>query len=176
MISFYSGGRCRRGMSLKNIQIFYRKALCLGGMSEHDAKKYCFHGAKRAHVTFAKNYGLASDGDVVLGTKHAHGGTVAHYNDASRSQLSKPSQFQGHLRDKMKAVIDFKASISESKQDSSTPPRVPGEIIRAKDAVSPTEVNRVSGFLHSKNITSPVLREIEATKPGATQQVLKIAA
>ena len=172
VIGFYSGGLSRRGMSLKNIQKFYRKALCLGGMSEHDAKKYSFHGAKRAHVTFAKNYGLASDGDVVLGTKHAHGGTVAHYNDASRSQLSKPSQFQGHLRDKMKAVIDFKASISECKQGSSTPPRAPGEIIRPKDAVSPTEVNRVSRFLHSKNITSPALPEIGAAKPGATQQNL----
>ena len=100
-------------MSLKNIQSFYRKALLLGGMSESESKKYTFHGAKRAHVTFAKNFGEASDGDVVLGTKHAHGRTVAHYNDASRAQLSKPALFQGELRDNMKAVIDFKSSIAQ---------------------------------------------------------------
>ena len=82
----------------------------LGGMSKKDCKKYTFHGARRAHVTFAKNFGGVSDGDVALGTKHAQGGKVAHYNDASRAQLSKPAQFQGEIRDKMKAVINFKAS------------------------------------------------------------------
>ena len=86
-VGFYAGGASHRGMSLKNIQKFYRKALILGGMTEEESKKYSFHGAKRAHVTFAKLLGEASDGDVVLGTKHAHGGTVSHYNDASRAVI-----------------------------------------------------------------------------------------
>ena len=158
VIGFYSGGASHRGMSLKNIQGFYRKALRLGGMSEEESKKYTFHGAKRAHVTFAKNFGEASDGDVVLGTKHAHGGTVSHYNDASRAQLSKPALFQGELRDKMKAVIEFKSSIPQPKIQPSTPPRVPGEVIRPIDTVSPTEVNQVSRFLDSKKINSTVTR------------------
>ena len=118
-IGFHPGGASHRGMSLKNIQKLYRKALMLGGMSEREAKTYSFHGARRAHVTFAKNFGEASDGDVVLGTKHAHGGTVSHYNDASRAQLSKPALFQGELRDKIRAVMDFKASHSYSKLESS---------------------------------------------------------
>ena len=76
-IGFYAGGPTNRGMSLKNIQKYYRKALILGGMTELESHKFSLHGAKRAHVTFAKNFGAASDGDVVLGTKHAHGGTVS---------------------------------------------------------------------------------------------------
>ena len=97
----------------------------LGGMSKKDCKKYTFHGARRAHVTFAKNFGGVSDGDVALGTKHAQGGKVAHYNDASRAQLSKPAQFQGEIRDKMKAVINFKASSVQSKLEGSHPTTPP---------------------------------------------------
>ena len=151
----------------------------LGEMSEKESQKYTFHGARRAHVTFAKNFGEASDGDVALGTKHAKGGTVPHYNDASRAQLSKPAEFQGQLRDKMKAVMDFKASLPSSNLEGSlmnTPPRPPGEVPRSKDAVSPTEVARVSGFLSSRNINDDVLRQVESIKPGASEEIMKIAA
>ena len=144
VIGFYSGGKSQRGMSLKNIQQFYRKALILGGMDEEESKRYTFHGAKRAHVPFAKNFGGASDGDVVLGTKHARGGAVPHYNDASRSQLSKPGVFQGQLRDQMRAIIDFKASNSNPVlEECKTPPPSTGEVLRSNDTVSPTEVERV---------------------------------
>ena len=179
VIGFYSGGRTHRGMSLKNIQTFYRKALRLGGMSEQESMKYSFHGAKRAHVTFAKNYGGTRDGDVVLGTKHAHGGTVTHYNDASRAQLSKPALFQGELRDRMKAVIDVKASIEQSVLKSSntnTPPRVPGEVLRANDTCSPTETDRVQQYLDSCDINQNVLREADSILPGASDRILNIAA
>ena len=168
VIGLYSGGKSQRGMSLKNIQQFYRKALILGGMDEEESKRYTFHGAKRAHVTFAKNFGGASDSDVVLGTKHARGGTVPHYNDASRSQLSKPGVFQGQLRDQMRAIIDFKASNSNPVlEECKTPPPSTGEVLRSNDTVSPTEVERVQQFLQSRNINQTVLREVESLKPGA---------
>ena len=178
-VGFHAGGASHRGMSLRNIQKFYRKALVLGGMTEIESMKFSFHGARRAHVTFAKNFGGASDGEVVLGTKHAHGGTVPHYNDASRAQLSQPALFQGELRDKMKAVLQFKSSFAESKVQSgnpSTPPRPPGEVQRSLDTVSPTEVNRLTDFLNSKNINRTALREIESLKPGAADEVLRLAA
>ena len=154
-VGFHAGGPSHRGMSIKNIRQFYRKALKLGGMSDKDAMKYSFHGAKRAHVTFAKNFGDAKDGDVALGTKHAHAGTLSHYNDASRAQLSKPGLFQGELRDQIKAVMAFKAQSSKNSSimsNPSTPPRVPGEVKRSKDAVSPTEVHRLKNFLDAKGL------------------------
>ena len=178
-IGFYAGGDSHRGMSFKNIQIFYRKALILGGMSMKESEKYTFHGARRAHVTFAKNFGGASDGDVVLGSKHANPGKVPHYNDASRAQLAQPALFQGELRDKIKAVLKYKKSLSPSTLESShtsTPPRPPGELIRSRDTVSPTEVHRVTEFLNSKKINSQVLREVEASKPGASDEIMRIAA
>ena len=175
---FYAGGPSCRGMSLANINKFYQKALQLGGMNKDESKKYSFHGAKRAHVTFAKNYGGASDGDVVLGTKHAHGGTVKHYNDASRAQLSRPAIFQGELRDRMRAVIAFKENQKKSgdqREIPTTPPKVPGEVNRSREAISPTEVQRLQQFLDSKGIGTNELREVEAIKPGASAQVLEMA-
>ena len=165
-------------MSLKNINKFYHKALQLGGMKKDECKKYSFHGAKRAHVTFAKNYGGASDGDVVLGTKHAHGGTVKHYNDASRAQLSRPALFQGELRDKMRAIIGFKENqkiCGDQGQHPTTPPKQPGEVNRSREAISPTEVQRLQQFLDSKGIGANDLREVESVKPGASKQVLNMA-
>ena len=129
--------------------------------------------------TFAKNYGNAADGTVALGTKHAKSGNVPHYNDASRSQLSKPALFQAELRDKMRAVVELKEYIPEEKLQSiapKTPPKVPGEISQAKNAVSPTEVHRLNDYLMSKGITNNDLREAENIKPGASASILNLAA
>ena len=64
-IGFYAGGASHRGMSLRNTQRLHRKALMLGGMSNREAKTYSFHGARRADVTFAENFGEAADGEAV---------------------------------------------------------------------------------------------------------------
>ena len=166
-------------MSKANITKFYRKALILGGMSIGESKKYSFHGARRAHVTFAKNYGQASDGTVALGTKHAQAGNVPHYNDASRAQLSKPALFQGELRDKMRAVIAMK-EIPEEKRfevvSPSTPEKIPGEVIVPNATVSPTEVHLVDSFLSSRGIGTTELREAESIKPGVSKTIMDLAA
>ena len=133
------GGPTHRGMSKANVTKFYQKALILGGMSIEESRKYSFHGVRRAHVTFAKNYGQASDGTVALGTKHAQAGNVPHYNDASRAQLTISAQFQGELRDKMRAVIAMKA-IPEEKRSQVLQPvttmKIPGEVLLSSVRVS----------------------------------------
>ena len=166
-------------MSKINITKFYRRALQLGGMSVQDTKKYTFHGTKRAHVTFTKNFGNAVDGSVALGTKHAKSGNVPRYNDASRSQLSKPALFQAEVRDKMRAVVELKEYIPEEKLESiapNTPTKVPGEVSQVKNAVSPTEVHCLNDFLMSKGITNHDLREAGNIKSGASALILNLAA
>ena len=77
----------------------------------------------------------------------------------------------------MKAVMDFKASTSSKliQNNPSTPPRPSGEVLRSNEAVSPTEVNRVTDFLKSKNINRSKLRQIESLKPGGADAIMKIA-
>ena len=130
-------------------------------------------------MTFAKNYGDASDGTVALGTKHVQSGNVPNYNDASRAQLSKPALFQGELRDKMRAVLAMKeaATSNDKLEDApSTPSKVPGEVVYTGVNVSPTEVHRLQSYLSSKGIGSNDLREAEIIMPGASNKILQMAA
>ena len=77
----------------------------------------------------------------------------------------------------MRAIIDFKASNSNPVlEECKTPPPFTGEVLPSNDTVSPTEVERVQQFLQSRNINQTVLRAVESLKPGAADQVMKLAA
>ena len=55
MVGFYSGGKSRRGISLKNMTKLYRHALILGGENPEAAKKFTYHRGKRGSITFQKS-------------------------------------------------------------------------------------------------------------------------
>ena len=57
------------------------------------------------NITFQKNFGGASNKDVAIGSKHAGGGIISEYTDATRCQLAKAAKRQCDIRDKMIAVL-----------------------------------------------------------------------
>ena len=172
MEGFYTGGISHHGMSKKNITKLYRHALVLGGEDPVKAKKFTYHGTKRAGITFQKAFGGVSDRNVALGSKHAVGGIVSEYTDANKCQLAEPAKRQSDLRDKMEAVLNAKVG------EKRTPPkrRVPGEISQPKNNVSPSEVRNMDSILNANGLDMTKLREVDRYHPGFMQCVLKLAA
>ena len=84
MVGFHGGGKSSRGLSKMNLTKLYRHALILGEEDPETVKKYTYHGGKRGNITFHKNFGGTSDKDVALGSKHAVGGIISEYTDATR--------------------------------------------------------------------------------------------
>ena len=172
MVGFYSGGKSRRGLSLKNMTKMYRHALILGGEDPEKAKKYSYHGGKRGNITYQKSFGGVSDKRVALGSKHAVGNIIGEYTDANRCELSEPAKTQCDIRDKMQAVLGAKVGEARTPRKS----KIPGEVYQKKGNVSPSEVREMNKLLKANGLEMEKLREINKYHPGFQKCVLELAA
>ena len=73
MVRFYSGGKSRRGISMKNMTKLYRHALILGGEDPETVKNFTYHGGKRGSISYQKSFVGVRNVDVAVGSKHAVG-------------------------------------------------------------------------------------------------------
>ena len=173
MVGFHAGGPNARGISKKNLNKFYKRALILGGLSLESAKKYSYHGGKRAGVTFQKSFGNTSDSAVAVGTKHRSKGIIAEYTDATKAQLSEPGKRLCDLREKMRFIKEAKEEMGER-----TPPRalMPGEVGSNKGEVSPSEVRKFDSILAANGMPISGLQEVGEENESLKDSILKFAA
>ena len=116
-------------------------ALIVGGENPEEAKKYTFHGGKRANISFQKSFGAATDKEVALGSKHAvkGKGMISEYTDANKCQLAEASKRQIDVRGKMGAIIEAKKRVEGGKRTTKKR-SVPGEVKQNQNYVSPSDV------------------------------------
>ena len=165
MVGFYSGGKSRRGLSLKNLTKLYRHALILGEEDLETANKFTYHGGKRGSITFQKSFGGVSNKDVAVGSKHSVGNIIDEYTNANRSQLAEPAKPPCDLRDKMETVLSAKMKLEVEEEKTPQKKRIPGEGPREKGNISPFEVRKIDRILKANRLEMEKMREIDTFHP-----------